>query len=118
MAPRFRNLPLPLLKEEAQPAVRHSILCECLEIRLVGGIRGGIGGGKPSCTPRGLRPCEPLKAKTKTFLRRKNKKHSAPSRWSGLSMTRQKENEQNLPELAPGRQPTAAPKIAFGTGTA
>ena len=41
-----------------------------------------------------------------------------PTLWSGLGMTRQKENEQNLPELAPGRQPTAAPKIAFGTGTA
>ena len=38
------------------------------------------------------------------FLRRKDKEHSAPSRWSGPSRTRHKETEQSLPELAPVRQ--------------
>ncbi len=57
--------------------------------------------------PRGLRPCDPSRSKTKTFPRRKNEKlhpkHPAPSRWSGPSMTRQKETEQNLPERASAR---------------
>jgi hypothetical protein len=51
--------------------------------------------------PRGgFAPATPLKTKTKTFLRRKNKKHLAPSRWSGPGSTRQGETEPNLPELA------------------
>jgi len=33
----------------------------------------------------------PFENPNKTFLRRKNKKHSAPSRWSGSSRTRHKE---------------------------
>jgi hypothetical protein len=68
---------------------------------------------RPACSglrpePRGgFAPATPLKSKTKTFLRRKNEKlhpkHPAPSRWSGPSMTRQKETEQNLPERASAR---------------
>ena len=58
--------------------------------------------------PRGgFAPATPLKNKTKTFLGRKNEKlhpkHPAPSRWSGPSMTRQKETEQNLPGRASAR---------------
>jgi len=54
--------------------------------------------------PRGgFAPATPLKIKTKTFLRRKNKNHPVPSRWSGPGSTRQGETEPNLPELAPAR---------------
>jgi hypothetical protein len=54
--------------------------------------------------PRGgFAPATPPRTKTKTFLRRKNKKHPAPSRWSGPGLMRQKEMEINLPELAPAR---------------
>jgi len=38
-----------------------------------------------------------------TLMGRKNRKHSAPSRWSGPSRTRHKETDQSLPELAPVR---------------
>jgi hypothetical protein len=58
--------------------------------------------------PRGgFAPATLPKNQNKTFLRRKNEKlhpkHPAPSRWSGPSMTRQKETEQNLPERASAR---------------
>jgi hypothetical protein len=38
----------------------------------------------PPANRRGLRPCDPLKTKTKILLRRKNKKRSALSRWSEI----------------------------------
>jgi hypothetical protein len=51
--------------------------------------------------PRGgFAPATLPRTKTKTFLRRKNKKDPAPSRWSGLSLMRHKEMEKNLPRLA------------------
>jgi hypothetical protein len=50
--------------------------------------------------PAGL----PAENQNKTFLRRKDKKHSAPSRWSGPSRTRHKEAERNSPALATARQ--------------
>jgi hypothetical protein len=54
--------------------------------------------------PRGgFAPATPPRTKTKTFLRRKNKKDPAPSRWSGLGLMRQPEKEKNLPELVPTR---------------
>src|ERR1039458_5531564 len=47
--------------------------------------------------PRGgFAPATRLKTKIKTFLRRKTKKRSAPSRWSGPSRTRQGQTKQNL----------------------
>jgi hypothetical protein len=54
--------------------------------------------------PRGgFAPATLPRTKTKTFLRRKNKKHPAPSRWSGRGLMRHKEMEKNLPELVPTR---------------
>ncbi len=58
-------------------------------------------GVHPSAPHGGFAPSE---NQNKIFLRRKGKKHSAPSRWSGPSRTRRKEAEQSLPELAPVRQ--------------
>jgi hypothetical protein len=62
----------------------------------------------PRPEPRGgFAPATLPKNQTKTFLRRKNEKlhpkHLVPSRWSGPSMTRQKETEPNLPERASAR---------------
>jgi hypothetical protein len=54
--------------------------------------------------PRGgFAPATLPRTKTKTFLRRKNKNHPAPSRWSGRGLMRHKEMEKHLPELAPAR---------------
>jgi hypothetical protein len=54
--------------------------------------------------PRGgFAPATPPRTKTKTFLRRKSKKHPAPSRWSGLGLMRQQEMEKTLPERVPLR---------------
>ena len=54
--------------------------------------------------PRGgFAPATPPRTKTKTFLRRKNKKYPSPSRWSGRGLMRHKEIEKNLPELVPAR---------------
>src|ERR1039458_5497848 len=55
--------------------------------------------------PRGgFAPATRLKTKIKTFLRRKTKKRSAPSRWSGPSRTRQGQTKQNLRKPAPSRE--------------
>jgi len=57
----------------------------------------------PAATTGGFAPATPRKTNTKTFLRRKNRKYPAPSRWSGLASIRQRKTEPNLPKLAPAR---------------
>src|ERR1039457_895037 len=62
----------------------------------------------------GLRPCDPLKTKTKTLLRRKNKKRSAPSRWSEIEHDTSLAGSRRLPD---GHRSAANRhrKMAFGT---
>src|ERR1039458_4073682 len=50
----------------------------------------------PPPPPAGASPLRPGKNQNKTFLRRKNKKIPAPSRWSGRSTVGQKKNEEKL----------------------
>src|ERR1019366_7778244 len=52
--------------------------------------------------PAGASPLRPGKNQNKTFLRRKNKKIPAPSRWSGRSTVGQKKNEEKLARDALG----------------
>src|ERR1019366_1981548 len=72
-------------------------------------IRERIGGSEPFCIRRDFALSE---NQNKSFLRRKDKRHSAASRWSGPSRTGHKETEQSLPELAAARQDSRQRRIA------
>ena len=65
-------------------------------------------------TGGGFRPCDPLKTKTKTLLRRKNKKRSPPSRWSEIEHDTSLAGSRWLPD---GHRSAAKRhrKMAFGT---